>query len=337
MTVDRARALENCLRRVTETEEQVGDRFPLHAAPDGRWTTTARGSWTGGFWTGLLWLRAHLTGRADHAATAGRWSARLTPWAEADTVTRGLIFWYGLVVADRLGVPGVDIGPARDAATALAAAEDPDAGVIPWGTAFRDPKRPVVARVDGAAGTVPLLTWANRNDAARRHLDTLVGLTSANDPVPGAWQYDADWWRPLDRPPAGWTRGQAWVLLALADADCLDPAYGLIAESRLRRWPDRMPVPVRWADPSGPPDSSAAAIVAVTLFKLGHVERAVALVDSLVSAYLREETHPAAGALSGGCLDPAEPHHDADELVWGDYFLVLALGIAVDAIPAERI
>ncbi|MER6175666.1 hypothetical protein [Streptosporangium sp. NPDC001681] len=74
----------------------MAGRWPLHADPgSGRWTTTARGSWTGGFWAGLLWLRAIMSGGpADRAAATGR-TALLGPWIEADTATRGLIFWYG--------------------------------------------------------------------------------------------------------------------------------------------------------------------------------------------------------------------------------------------------
>ncbi|MEJ8641349.1 hypothetical protein WKI68_07435 [Streptomyces sp. MS1.HAVA.3] len=51
-------ALADAIERVAVTGAAVGSRFPLYAEPgDGRWTTTGRGSWTGGFWAGLLWLR----------------------------------------------------------------------------------------------------------------------------------------------------------------------------------------------------------------------------------------------------------------------------------------
>ncbi|MFD4861899.1 hypothetical protein [Streptomyces atratus] len=53
----RETALGLLLQRVHGTASAVGDRFPLYADPaDGRWTTTRRGSWTGGFWAGLLRL-----------------------------------------------------------------------------------------------------------------------------------------------------------------------------------------------------------------------------------------------------------------------------------------
>lgn len=95
------RALAAVMERVSTTESQVGERFPLYADPrDGVWKTTGRGSWTGGFWAGLLWLRARYSGcSADRRAAVDR-TARLAPWADADTVTRGLILWYPTALAD---------------------------------------------------------------------------------------------------------------------------------------------------------------------------------------------------------------------------------------------
>ena len=62
-------ALAGILERVRRTAAEVGPRFPLYADPDtGRWTTTSRGSWTGGFWAGLRWLRAVAYGSAHDRA-----------------------------------------------------------------------------------------------------------------------------------------------------------------------------------------------------------------------------------------------------------------------------
>ncbi|MFD8293145.1 sugar ABC transporter permease, partial [Streptomyces lavendulae] len=138
---DRAgRALAAVIARVTLTEAEVGTRFPLYADPaDGRWTTTGRGSWTGGFWAGLLWLRARYTGNAAHRRAAADCTARLAPWAEADTATRGLIFWYATA-------PALDGSGAAElrakAARACLDSYDPGAGIVPWGAARGGPPRP---------------------------------------------------------------------------------------------------------------------------------------------------------------------------------------------------
>lgn len=138
------------MNRVEATLAEVGERFPLYAGPSGRWRTTARGSWAGGCWAGLLWLNGH--------RDAARWTAKLDCWHDTDTVLQGLIFWYGR-------------GDTERAAKSLAfRAGD---GVIPWGTAF-GPDTGI--RADGAAGVVPLLASAGLHDLARSHVDAHLKL-----------------------------------------------------------------------------------------------------------------------------------------------------------------
>ncbi|MFJ4340601.1 hypothetical protein [Streptomyces sp. NPDC088915] len=188
-------ALAAVTERVGVIERAVGDRFPLYADPtDGTWTTTGRGAWTGGFWAGLLWLRALRTRTTADRRAAAACTARLEPWVGADTVTRGLILWYGTALAD--GAPaacglgatgragtGIETGTGtgsgtgaallRDrAARALLADRDPALGIVPWGGAFGGPR--LLARADGVPGMVPLLATVAPDAAAdhlRRHLD----------------------------------------------------------------------------------------------------------------------------------------------------------------------
>ncbi|MFE0057879.1 sugar ABC transporter permease, partial [Streptomyces sp. NPDC059003] len=207
-------ALDAVLGRVGVTLADVGARFPLSADPGtGAWTTTRRGSWTGGFWAGLLWLRARHTGAAADREAASACTARLAEWVDADTATRGLILWYGTAAA--VDDPAADALRAR-AADACRAAFDPELGLVPWGAAFGGPRH--VARADAVPGLVPLLATAGpRGTAAaaahlHRHLDLCRGGAVAwhHEPPTG--------WRPLTDPPPGWSRGRAWLLLAIADA-----------------------------------------------------------------------------------------------------------------------
>ncbi|GAA0916044.1 hypothetical protein [Nonomuraea longicatena] len=211
------RTLAAMLDRVAATEAAVGTRWPLFADPEtGEWTTTGRGSWAGGFWAGLLNLRATL-GTDPAARTAARTAARrrasaLAPWTGADTATRGLIFWYGTAFTD--------LGDLRAAAAdALLAAYDPDLGVIPWGAAFGGPRE--LARVDSLPGLVPLLGGAGPEGlrVMRHHLDRHVDLVTRGAPPIPAWRAvpDGDWLSHPD-PPAGWSRTVPWLALALADA-----------------------------------------------------------------------------------------------------------------------
>ncbi|MCY0950057.1 sugar ABC transporter permease [Streptomyces sp. H27-S2] len=401
-------ALAAVMERVAATEAAVGTRFPLYADPeDGRWTTTGRGSWTGGFWTGLLWLRARYTEDWADRRTAAAWTARLVPWAEADTATRGLIFWYGTAPA---GPDGRAAALRERAARACLAAYDPELGLLPWGGALGGPR--LLARADGVPGTVPLLAGAGPRGAAaaaahlHRHLDLCLGedegevgargiggaagtggsvgtggsaggatgaggAAGSGTGVPGgvpparphpAWSFDATaGWRPCEDPAPGWSRGRAWLLLAVADA-LLRPG---VADVRLRPGPTggaaaRLDAaagqllaeagvlagrPVQPADssrPDGPSDTSAAAITAVALLKLARVpgpraaacaERGEAVLRHLTEAHLtgRGPGRPA-GMLLDGCYDAGKGLAVQHELIWGDFFLALGLAALVGAV-----
>ncbi|WP_434443766.1 hypothetical protein [Lentzea sp. E54] len=240
--------------RAESTLAQVGERFPLYADPvSGRWRTTARGSWAGGCWAGLLWLL--------DMPDASAWTAKLGCWHDSDTVLQSLIFWYG----------GGDTGRAAKSLAARAAD-----GVIPWGTAF-GPDTGI--RADGAAGVVPLLAANGLHDLARSHVDAHLAIDET------------------------WPRGRAWLMLAAADAVLwLGEDYRERAESMARQW-------------SPPGDTSADAIAAVALLKLG-------LDATPVLARLADAVHD--GRLLGGTYEDLENQ----ELVWGTFFYAVALAIA---------
>ncbi|MFJ5778843.1 sugar ABC transporter permease [Streptomyces sp. NPDC093094] len=311
-----APALSALLDRAAATRAEAGDRFPLFAEPGtGVWTTTGRASWAGGFWAGLLWLRARHTGLASDREAAARSTGRLANRLDADTVTRGLIFWYGTALADT-----EEAAALRDrAALACRAAYDPVPGVVPWGAAFGGPR--LLARADGVPGTVPLLAAPAPEVAGshlRRHLELCLGTGSFR----WSWQYEgAAGWIPRDDPPSGWSRGRAWLLLAVADAahrlDACDPA-----EPVGRLLPGLTVPPADEARPDGPRDTSAAAVTAVALLKLGRRDEAVTLLDALVHGHLTAD-----GRLLNGCHDLGAGTATRHELIWGSFFLAYALAV----------
>ncbi|WP_326613398.1 sugar ABC transporter permease [Streptomyces scopuliridis] len=348
--------------RVTVTEAEVGTRFPLYAEPgDGRWTTTARGSWTGGFWAGLLWLRARRTRSEGDRLAAARCTARLAPWVEADTATRGLIFWYG--TAPACGTAEAAALRAR-AARACLASYDPESGIVPWGAAFGGSR--LLARADGVPGLVPLLAGAGGEGPAvaaahlNRHLDLFLdteGVGNDSRPRP-AWQFDpATGWHPCDTPAPGWSRGEAWMLLAVADAllrwEVTDrrPERLTLAADQLLARTEVLTGPIVPPDdasrPQGAVDTSAAAITAVALLKLARAwepraevcsRRAVAILNHLVEAHL---TGPGSGRPAGmlldGCYDGAKGLAVRHELIWGDFFLALGLAALNDLVDITRV
>lgn len=334
------RALAELLVRAGDTEAEVGGRWPLHADPgSGRWTTTARGSWTGGFWAGLLWLRAIMSGeRADRVAATGR-TALLAPWIEADTATRGLILWYGTA----FGVAGRDAAAAvlRDrAAQACLNAYDPRLGLVPWGKAFGGPRE--VARVDGLPGLLRLLRLRGPSGitAADDQLELQLRLTLAEREPRPAWRArpDGTWARHPD-PAPGWSRTTAWLSLAVADTGDEAQQRKLLAHPRVAaRFAAASPA-VPPARPGGPSDTSAAAIEAVAALKLAVRAvatcpstaarlwgRAVAVLRELVTEHLRE------GRLLDGCYDIEHGVATHHELVWGNFFLAVGLAILTEVI-----
>ncbi len=347
---DPAAALARLLARTRQTRASVGDRFPLYADPGGAaWTTTRRGSWTGGYWVGLLWLLAALDDRGeDRAAAAGR-TRGLLRHADTDTVTRGMTYWYGAVAGERLA-GDADAGDiAAHGARRLADAYDPDLGLIPNGAAFG--AGAPAATIDGVVGLVALLAWAadrsgdaGLREIARRHADAHLRLCLRGD---GSIRAQAD---PAGGScgdcgqPAHWARGQAWGMLALTQAaQWLPDGYAEAAIRTADWWLEHTPragLPrCDLDDPSSPPDSSAAAIAAVALLRLhalaaGAAQRyraaALQTIATLICAHLTP-TGPGdgrpAGILLDGCYDPRTATATAHELIWGSYFLAQALAI----------
>ncbi|GGX23804.1 hypothetical protein GCM10010353_43590 [Streptomyces chryseus] len=356
MRLDRAeRALSDVLDRVAVTAVEVGLRFPLFAEPDtGRWTTTGRGAWTGGFWAGLLWLRALHTGDPADRAAASACTARLAPWVEADTATRGLILWYGTALARGDSAAGELRGRA---ARACLDAVHPQLALVPWGSAFGGPR--LLARVDAVPGMVPLLAQAGPRGAvaAASHLHRHVELCLGTGGLVPSWRYEEDAsWQACDDPPSGWSRGRAWLLLAVADA-LLHPdgAQGEPAglETAARVLAPRADAsvslvpPADEARPEGPLDTSAAAITAVALLKLARLpgpraaefsDRGAAILDRLVRAHL---TGPGglrpAGMLLDGCYDAVRGTAPRHELVWGDFFLALGLAALTGLVDIRNV
>ncbi|MFE7095178.1 sugar ABC transporter permease [Streptomyces erythrochromogenes] len=355
------RALAAVMERVAATAAEVGPRFPLYADPaDGRWTTTGRGSWTGGFWAGLLWLRARYTGAEADRQAAAACTARLEPWAGADTATRGLIFWYGTAPA---GDDAEAAALRARAARACLSACDPELGILPWGGALGGPR--LLARVDAVPGTVPLLAGAGPEGVAAAaahlglHLDLCLGRPGdaapwfrpalGLEPATGRWQPCAD-------PPPGWSRGQAWLLLAVADS-LLQPAVAAGDSVRLTEaaallitrgglLTGRPVPPADTARQDGPLDTSAAAITAVALLKLARTPgpraeqyalRAEEILDRLIRCHLTDDEVRPPGMLLDGCYDAAKGLAVRHELVWGDFFLALALSALHGLVDITRV
>ncbi|MEU6809349.1 sugar ABC transporter permease [Streptomyces sp. NPDC046831] len=357
-------AIGSMLRRTRSTAQAVGDRFPLYADPaGGRWTTTRRGSWTGGFWGGLLWLAAEeygdeaedASGRAEALQRARDVTVRLRERALDDTDTRGMTFWYGAAQGQlRCGDPTA-ARVAAEGAAALAAAAHPRYGVVPAGTALgRGARGSAELTVDSAAAVLALLCWSGREhghqdrvDLAQRHAAAVRDRCLAKD---GGVRAGVHLDEATDEAPAGhWARGQAWGLLALTTAAAAERDFPvqdggyleaalLAADHWLDRTGDAVPA-WNFEEPDGLRDTSAAAIAAQALLELADLtpgprgralrDTATRLLGRLVSGHLTGTAGmpdgPPPGMLLDGCYDIASGTAVAHELIWGDYFLLSAL------------
>ncbi|WP_336054778.1 sugar ABC transporter permease [Streptomyces sp. CA2R101] len=308
-------ALASLLERVSVTADEVGPRFPLYADGDsGSWKSTSRGSWTGGFWAGLLWLRALSSGDPAHRATASECTQRLRYWVRQDTATRGLVLWYGTALAAGPGGDEAAVRLREEAARACLAAYEGEWGLVPWGDAFGGPR--LLARADGVPGLVPLLARTpgggssegrgsregggssgegrGKRDgrgkeggrgsgqaAAYGHLTRHLDLCLSEAPPRPAWQArQPGTWTACAEPAPGWSRTVAWLLLGTADG-----LHLLGDDDRLREATRRLAAlrlvpgtplipPAQDGMLCGPLDTSAAAIEAVAALKLATLARA---------------------------------------------------------------
>lgn len=130
-------ALEALLARVGVLGQRFPKGVPLYApGRSDEWTVSEGGSWVGGFWCGLWWLRAlvgHAPADREHAAELCR---HLRNKLDVDSVNRSLIFWYG-AAGGAYGFHDEEAGALlQEAAIRLAATYSHELRAIPLGAAM---------------------------------------------------------------------------------------------------------------------------------------------------------------------------------------------------------
>jgi len=351
-------AFERVLRRVETTGTTVTDAFPHYADPaTGWWTTSPAGDWTGGFWVGMCWLGAHVTGASRYREWARAWAERLRARVHSDTVFRGFLFYYGAL----LGAVLLGEATAREIALAgargWAASFNAKAGAFPLGAEAEEAANVGhgEANVDTVQGAA-LLVWAAREAGepawadmalrhARRHIefcvreDGSVCQSASFDPATGRMIRRYTHKGVTDQ--STWARAQAWAIVGYTlmhqwtkDREFLDVAtrtadwwLAHVPTDRVAFWDFDDP-----AIPETNRDTSATAIVAASLLKLGallpdqrgrvYAEAGTATVRALVERYLDGR-----GILSHGCYNKRLKLATEHELIWGSYYLMEALAV----------
>ncbi|MFZ1120320.1 MAG: hypothetical protein WAN81_08810 [Candidatus Binataceae bacterium] len=163
-------AIDRMLTRVRDTAGRVGDGFPHWADPEsGRWTVTADGDWTGGFWVAMLWLACHGTGDERYRRWARQWAARMRPRIASASVFKAIPFYYGGSVGHLLLNDAGAREAALEAADSLMRLYNPALGLIPLGAEAEESSRvgPAESSIDSLFAS-PFLLWAARETGERR-------------------------------------------------------------------------------------------------------------------------------------------------------------------------
>jgi unsaturated chondroitin disaccharide hydrolase len=352
--------------RVLSTRAKIGDAWPFHADPTtGGWSTTADGDWCAGLWIEALRIVGERSGDRSLTAEALRRTYQIRQRLERDDMFRGLSFYYS---AARLAA--TEQHPAMHS-LALAAARAMRSmalrvnGAMPIGSevqvASTDLASRAIVAVDNAHPSLLLDWWALKETddptfrvGAERHLEATQrdfirsdGSTAEfveYDPETGAVRRRFTLLGFADH--SCWSRGQAWAAggflrayEATREQRWLDTAARLIDYWWEHTGADRIP-PYDFADPdpSAPPDSSAAAILAESLARLAVLadlpaearalaERLEPLLDGLAARVTPEEAEDPRprGILLEGCFNRPKRIAECHELIWGDCYLLFAL------------
>jgi len=320
-------ALSKVLARIDTTARSLEGGFPHYADTDtGRWTVSENGDWTGGFWSGMLWLAHHITSDERYRQWARHWTELLRPRASSETVFRGFLFYYGAALGDVLCADDLARNVGIEGARGLATLFNERAGIIPLGRAAEEATSvgESEANVDGMQSSA-LLTWAAersherrlREIAARHALTNLKVFVRRDHSVVQSASIDTATGRVLRtythkgiRDDSTWTRAQAWALLgATVDAIWLPeerPTLLAAARDLADWWLSHLPddFVAYWdfdapREPSTARDTSGTAIATAALLKLSAYSE-----DKAEGARYRRAAESSAGALVSRYLTP---------------------------------
>jgi unsaturated chondroitin disaccharide hydrolase len=344
-------AITTAIERVDAIAASVTD-FP-HITERGEWSCTPDGVWTGGFWTGLLWLAYERTPTEDRAKLARRFTERLLPRAmDTHNHDLGFMFFPSAVKGWQLTGEERYRQAAMTAARSLASQFNERGGFIPgWGF-FGGEDWSGSVLIDTLMN-LPLLVWALQQggpadlmDVVRRHTDTaLANHLRADGSVAHVFKFDATNGRPLApatyqglSADSAWARGQAWALtgLALLARMTGEQKYRAASERIAARFVSSLPddlVPPWDFSATGrdePRDSSAAAIASFGLLKLSeatgdprHRETASRLLETLAATCANRTGQ--GGLLLHATADLPHGLGINESTMYGDFYYLKAL------------
>ena len=352
-----AEAWAYSLEKIRYTLATVTD-FPEYTEGD-HWFCAADGGWTGGHWTGLLWLASAQTGDKNLEAAARHWTTRLSP-RQHDTTTHDLGFLFELshILGANITRDTTLKRPALQAAQTLIRRYNPKGGYIQaWG--------PLDGTADQRGRTIidtmmnlNLLFWATKEtddmNFANIAVTTAKTMLQRHIRADGSTSHTTEF-----NPDTGdfirqgthqglsatscWARGQSWAVYGFTvcyretgDVAFLEAARKLANYVLMHLPPDHVPY---WdydspLIPNDVRDSSAAAILAPALLMLATLESEPADADRWRSEAITILQSLWANYSSRGSVEPSilihgtrhKPYGSMDHgLIYGDYYFVEAL------------
>ncbi|QBZ90154.1 glucuronyl hydrolase [Pseudomonas viciae] len=331
------RAIAAILRRMEQIQASCAQGFPLYCTgADSHWKVSAGGSWLGGFWAGMWWLRAHRSALLDDRRQARRITERLRDKLGSATHHRSLIFHYGAGLGSCLLDDAMAHELAEQAVLELARAFDPLLGCIALGRDMGGGEQgDQRLSIDPLAATLQL--FSRRADPrllslGRQQLQASFRGCAAGD---GAWSSQAchenGQWRADDR-PGNWSRGQAWAMLGLSvGARLYGAPYQQDAVQACQYWQRSRGVDApfnRLSEPQGPDDPCAAAMASLALLGLASQVPAGEVLHHQVGAQLAAiirggDFHE--GRFVGHCYRTSAAEEQKVESACGSFFLLAAL------------
>jgi unsaturated chondroitin disaccharide hydrolase len=348
-------AIDRMLTRVRDTAGRVGDGFPHWADPEsGRWTVTADGDWTGGFWVAMLWLAGRGTDEERYHRWARQWAGRLRPRIASASAFKAIPFYYGGSLGHILLNDAGAREIALEAAANLMRLYNPTLGLIPLGAEAEEGSRigPAESSIDSLFAS-PFLLWAAREtgdsrmrEAARSHAARVIELhlrddgsfiqSSSLDPQSGAAirHYTHKGYSDTST----WGRAQSWGVLLSVMSYAWEPAESrwLQAAERGADWwiahvPSDHVAFWDFNDPGIPQverDTAATAAMACAMLKLAQLgdpakrrdyrRHAEATVSALVERYLTPigaSDHRVPGILIEGCFNKRPDARSQDSAI----------------------
>ncbi|EBX6375486.1 TPA: glucuronyl hydrolase [Salmonella enterica] len=340
-------AIAALIRRIDAIEDESCGHFPLYRFPDRQWKLSAGGSWMGGFWAGVLYLKAFKTRSRVDWDNAVKMSKRLESKLNSDTLQRSFIFHYGAGLSNRLFGEPMTKQMCYLAGLAIAKSEQAELGFIPLGSAMGGGTLgSQIFSIDPLASTLSLLSVAGYRELAGRQMSKAV---SACYEQTGRWYSEASYQSGQfihHGVPGDWARGQAWAMLALMRAVHLfGDDYWSFAWQTVEHWCAQYSyhIPInRLSQPEGERDPCASLIACIAMLGLARLMPDTAWLEShalqqlatvVRSGYLDEGQFAlfGSGALFkegqfiGHCYRTSEKEESCVESPCGIFYLFAAL------------